>query len=56
MAKFTVKTVVEFYGEVEADTAEEAEAMGWNWEDEPFQYDGVLDIMVEENEEEEEED
>jgi len=53
MAKFSVKTVVEFYGEVEAESAEEAEQMGWDWDSEPFMYDGVFDIMVEEMDEEE---
>jgi hypothetical protein len=55
MPKFAVKTIVEFYGEVEADTAAEAEQKGWEWEDE-LVYDGVYSIEVEELEEEEEED
>lgn len=45
MGKFYIKTTVEWSGEVEADTAEEAEAMGWNWETE-LMYDGVYDIEV----------
>ena len=52
MALFSVITTVTFAGEVEADTAEEAEAMGWQWEDE-LHYDGVYSIDVEELEQEE---
>jgi len=47
MSKYYVKTIVEFGGEVEADTPEEAEAKGWEWEDE-LQYYGVYSIDVEE--------
>ena len=53
MAKFYVTTTVTFVGEVEADTAEEAEARGWEWEDE-FMYDGVYSIEVEEMESDDE--
>ena len=53
MAKFNVKTIVEFYGTVEADTAEEAEAKGWQWEDE-LMYDGVQSIEVEQTDEDDE--
>ena len=53
MARFAVTTMVTFYGEVEADTPEEAEAKGWEWEDE-LHYDGVYSIEVEELEEEDE--
>ena len=53
MAKFNVKTIVEFYGTVEADTEADAEAMGWQWEDE-LHYDGVYSIEVEEMEDEDE--
>lgn len=53
MAKFYVTTTVTFVGEVEADTAEEAEAKGWEWEDE-FMYDGVYSIEVEEMESDDE--
>ena len=53
MAKFYVTTTVTFVGEVEADTAEEAEAKGWEWEDE-FMYDGVYSIEVEEMEDDDE--
>jgi hypothetical protein len=47
MGLYYVKTTVEYCGEVEADTAEEAEAKGWNWDTE-LQYDCVYDIVVEE--------
>jgi hypothetical protein len=53
MARFQVTTTVTFTGEVEADTPEEAEAKGWEWEDE-LMYDGVYDITVEELEDGEE--
>lgn len=33
MPRFEVTTTVEFVGEVEAETREEAEAMGWDWEE-----------------------
>ena len=55
MGKYYIKTVVEWSGEVYADTAEEAEAMGWNWETE-LMYDGVYDIKVEELESDEDDD
>ena len=53
MPKFYVTTTVTFCGEVEADSQEEAEAKGWEWEDE-LHYDGVYDITVEELEDESE--
>jgi hypothetical protein len=53
MGKYYVQTVVTFGGEVEADSYEEAEALGWQWEDELL-YEGVMEIQVEEQEEEEE--
>ena len=53
MAKYQVTTTVTFCNEVEADSYEEAEAIGWQWEDELL-YDGVQEIEVEELEEEEE--
>jgi hypothetical protein len=46
MGIYYVKTVVEFGGEVMADTAEEAEKLGWHWDTE-LQYDGVYSIDVE---------
>ena len=54
MAKYYVTTTVTFCGEVEANSREEAEAKGWEWEDE-LMYDGVQEIEIEELEEEEEE-
>lgn len=54
MAKFYVQTLVTFGGEVEADSQEEAEQKGWEWEDELL-YEGVYEILVEEMEEDEEE-
>lgn len=56
MPKYEVKVTVDFYGIVEADSESDAEAMGWYWENEPFQYDGVFDIVVSEMDEEEDED
>lgn len=50
MAKYYVKTIVEFGGEVEADTHEEAKSKGWEWEEELI-YEGVYSIDVEELEE-----
>jgi len=52
MAKFYVQTLVTFGGEVEADSREEAETKGWDWEDELL-YEGVYEIQVEELEDEE---
>lgn len=53
MPKYYVKTIVEFSNEVQADSEEEAEAIGWKWEDE-LHYDGVYSIEVEELDEDEE--
>lgn len=47
MSKYYVKTVVEFGAEIEADSEEEAEQKGWEWEDE-LVYEGVYSIQVEE--------
>jgi len=58
MGRYYVKTVVEYSGEVYADSQAEAEELGWKWETE-LQYDGVYDITVDElesDEEDEEED
>lgn len=54
MPKYEVKTTVDFYGIVEADSEADAEQMGWMWETE-LQYDGVFDIVVTELEEDEDE-
>lgn len=54
MPRYTVKTIVEFVYEVEADNEVEAEKQGWEWEDYTFNS-AVESIDVEEIEEEEEE-
>ena len=56
MAKYYVQTLVTFGGEVEADSQEEAEQKGWEWEDEDFMYDSVYSIEVEELEDYDSED
>lgn len=60
MAKFYVEMKVDFSGEIEADTADEAEQKAWTaWGDtldSELTYDGVYSIDVEEIEEDEEED
>ena len=53
MARFQVTTTVIFTGSVEADSREEAEKLGWEWEDE-LMYDGVDNIEVDELEDGEE--
>ena len=55
MPLYYVKTIVQFSQEVEAENEEEAEAIGWEWEDK-LAYDFVESIDVEELDEEEEED
>jgi hypothetical protein len=55
MGIYYVRTIVEYGGEVEADTAEEAEKMGWNWDTE-LHYHGVEYIDVEVVEEDDDED
>jgi len=52
MARFIVNMTVEFSGEIEADSAEEAEQLAIY--DQNCMYVGVDDIQVEELEEEEE--
>ena len=52
MGKYYVQTIVTFGGEVEADSEEEAEQKGWEWEDELL-YEGVYSIQVEEMDDEE---
>lgn len=54
MPKYFITTTVTFCGEVEAASRDEAEQMGWMWEDE-LHYDGVYSIEVEEMEDEEDE-
>jgi hypothetical protein len=55
MAKYEVTTTIEYVGEVEADSREEAESMGWDWE-ENLNYFAVQSIEVAELEDEEDED
>jgi len=47
MPKYTVTTTVTYTGEVEADNREDAEYLGWSYEDVLY-YDGVYSIEVEE--------
>lgn len=54
MPRFEVTTTVEYVGEVEAETREEAEAMGWDWE-ENLNYFAVDSIEVHEYEDEDDE-
>ena len=55
MPKFYVKTIVEYSGEVYADSEAEAEEIGWKFDDE-LGYDGVYSIEVEQMDDEEDED
>lgn len=55
MGRYYVQTLVTFGGDVEADSQEEAEAKGWEWEDELL-YEGVHEIQVEKYEDDEDED
>ena len=55
MPRFEVTTLVEYCGEVEADSREEAEQMGWSWEDN-LNYFAVESIEVAELDDEEDED
>jgi hypothetical protein len=58
MAKFYVEMRIDFSGEVEADTADQAEQLAWeSWGesmDSPITYAGVYSIEVEELAEDEE--
>ena len=60
MPKYYVKMLIEFAGEIEADSEDEAEKLAWtSWGDtmdNDIIYDGVYSIDVEEVEEEEDED
>lgn len=60
MARYYVEMKIDFAGEIEADSAEEAEQNAWiSWGDTSdcdIQYNGVYSIDVEELEEEEEDD
>jgi hypothetical protein len=58
MPKYYVKMMIEFAGELEADSEEDAEQKAWtSWGDtmdNDITYDGVYSVDVEEIEEEEE--
>jgi hypothetical protein len=60
MPKYYVEMRIDFAGEIEADSKEEAEQLAWtSWGDtmdSPIVYDSVYSIHVEEAEDEEEED
>jgi hypothetical protein len=60
MPKYYVEMRIDFAGEIEADSKEEAEQLAWtSWGDtmdSPIVYDSVYSIDVEEMEEDEEED
>ena len=60
MPRYTVKMLIEFEGELEADSEEEAEKLAWtSWGDtmdNEITYSNVDSIEVEEIEEEEDED
>lgn len=53
MPKYYVRTVVVYTGEIEAESAQEAELKGWDFDVE-LTYDSVYAIDVEELEDEEE--
>jgi hypothetical protein len=58
MARFYVEMRIDFSGEIEAETKEQAEELAWtSWgdtSDNDIQYDGVYSIDIEEIEYEEE--
>ena len=60
MARFYVQMRIDFAGEIEAESKEEAESLAWtSWGetyDSSIVYDGVYSIDVEELDEEDEED
>ena len=60
MPKYYVNMMIEFAGEIEADSKEDAEQKAWtSWGDtmdNDITYDGVYSIDVEELEEDEDED
>lgn len=60
MPRYEVKMMIEFAGEIEADSEDAAEQLAWtSWGetyDSPIVYDGVYSIDVEEIEEYDEED
>jgi hypothetical protein len=47
--RYSVKVVVEYYYEVEAETAEQAEEEGWNYEEHPYNAEVYsIDVDLEE--------
>jgi len=60
MSRYYVKMTIDFAGEIEAESREEAEKLAWtSWGDtmdSEITYDGVVDIDVEELEDEEDDD
>ena len=60
MTKYYVEMMIEFSGEIEADSREQAEELAWtSWGDSmdnEITYDGVYSIEVAEVDDEEEED
>jgi hypothetical protein len=60
MPRYNVEMMIEFSGEIEAESEEAAEQLAWtSWGetyDSPIVYDGVYSIEVEALEEEDEED
>jgi hypothetical protein len=60
MAKFYVQMRIDFAGEIEAESKEQAEELAWtSWgdtSDSDIQYDGVYSIDIDELDEEDEED
>ncbi len=60
MPKYYVKMRIDFAGEIEADSKEQAEELAWtSWgdtSDSDIQYDGVYSIDIEELDEEDEDD
>lgn len=51
MAQFYVESLVKFVGTVEADSQEQAEEIGYYYDN--LEYDGVYEVEVEEIEEDE---
>lgn len=59
MPRYYIEMLIEFAGEIEAESAEQAEQLAWtSWGDtmdKEITYSGVNDIIVDELEEEDEE-
>jgi hypothetical protein len=57
MATFDIKVVVEYFYEVEADNAEQAEELGWHYEDYAFSGEVYsIDVTQTSEDDEDEED